>query len=432
MKQRTKNKRKSLNNLGSSAIFKYWKSAQQLQNLFNEHSDIESLPNIYLSLESLLSGKLNTHEFQSFTNQLKLNELAGKESKSRQFILDRGNDKLIGVVLSPCQLHPSSNSQAHDLFLVPARIDLDGNLHTYPQYTPWIPRMYLEPSSEDNLPIISDIESTKKIFEIFVKKEISNFSDYIKVALLCFNKATGSKFDSIEIEGYRSSTKIALKIAPKRISHDSIAKLYELLDQGKIEAGSIPSFTKNRPEKIYYKHSKPQLFKTSRLHVAHFNNDFCLSPSQRNSLYKFFRLQNNSALPVDGPPGTGKTTLIQAIIANTFVSSALLNLNTPPIVVVCGATNQSVTNVIDSLNQQNSDDLLSSRWIPNLQSYGLFCASKNQSLTNTKYHVENRQNTGYFFELLNDANIYEIEKYYLDRFNSTFDKKVKSIATATK
>ena len=93
MKQRTKNKRKSLNNLGSSAIFKYWKSAQQLQNLFNEHSDIESLPNIYLSLESLLSGKLNTHEFQSFTNQLKLNELAGKESKSRQFILDRGNDK---------------------------------------------------------------------------------------------------------------------------------------------------------------------------------------------------------------------------------------------------------------------------------------------------------------------------------------------------
>ena len=55
-------------------------------------------------------------------------------------------------------------------------------------------------------------------------------------------------------------------------------------------------------------------------------------------------------MAVDGPPGTGKTTLLHSVIASLWVNAALQRVE-PPVIVVSSTNNQAVTNVLDSLEQ---------------------------------------------------------------------------------
>ena len=116
-------------------------------------------------------------------------------------------------------------------------------------------------------------------------------------------------------------------------------------------------------------------------HVGHMGNEFSLSDSQRQILYHLFTLKNGEILSVTGPPGTGKTTLIQNVVANLFVESALKGKE-PPIIVAASNNNQAITNILDTFGraQSNSDELYH-RWLPNIEGYGLYLPSQKHGLT---------------------------------------------------
>ncbi|MFS1448837.1 hypothetical protein BCU14_021850, partial [Vibrio lentus] len=85
-------------------------------------------------------------------------------------------------------------------------------------------------------------------------------------------------------------------------------------------------------------------------------------------------------LAVSGPPGSGKTSMLKAVIAQESVLAALEG-RPCPIIVAAGATNQSVKNVVsafpDVLHDDNDDFILYQRWLPKINNYGSFLASND-------------------------------------------------------
>lgn len=85
-------------------------------------------------------------------------------------------------------------------------------------------------------------------------------------------------------------------------------------------------------------------------------------------------------LAVSGPPGSGKTSMLKAVIAQESVIAALEG-RPCPIIVAAGATNQSVKNVVsafpDVLHDDDDDFILYQRWLPKINNYGSFLASSD-------------------------------------------------------
>jgi hypothetical protein len=98
---------------------------------------------------------------------------------------------------------------------------------------------------------------------------------------------------------------------------------------------------------------------------------FPLDRSQRLALHNVIALRNEPGIiAVSGPPGTGKTDMLRAIVANRWVTAAYNEELCPPFTIVCGATNQSVHNVMDAFSgAEINEDKLKARWIKGISGY---------------------------------------------------------------
>ena len=82
---------------------------------------------------------------------------------------------------------------------------------------------------------------------------------------------------------------------------------------------------------------------------------------------------------MSGPPGTGKTTLLQTIVANLYVKHAL-NEDRAPIMIATSTNNQAVTNIIDSFGKIKAIGIknLESRWIKGVNSFAVYFPSRDR------------------------------------------------------
>lgn len=100
---------------------------------------------------------------------------------------------------------------------------------------------------------------------------------------------------------------------------------------------------------------------------GHVSSKFSLAPSQRRAVHGFNQLGYGKVLAVSGPPGTGKTTTLQDMVANLVTEHALKN-EPAPLIVGMSTNNQAVSNIIDSFGNIVSCDprSLDYRWIPRI------------------------------------------------------------------
>ncbi len=166
-------------------------------------------------------------------------------------------------------------------------------------------------------------------------------------------------------------------------------------------------------------------------HLGQMTGDFPLAQSQRIALHHLLLMPEGEILAINGPPGTGKTTLLGSIIASLWVKAAIKK-EFPPIVVVSSTNNRAIQNVIDSLENKilehtkfgtTMQEFLGKRWINGVTSFGLYLT--NNPKGSYQYYSENNQSGT--LQSIENSNYVQIKDYYLENFNKCFGLNVFSI-----
>ncbi len=114
-------------------------------------------------------------------------------------------------------------------------------------------------------------------------------------------------------------------------------------------------------------------------HLGQMHHKFPVAFSQRQAIRMYTDTQPYDILAISGPPGTGKTTLLQSMVATTVVDRVVRKM--PPALIIASSTNnQAITNILDSF-QIDHPSLLAQRWLPGVYTLGSYMSRKQ----NKKY-----------------------------------------------
>jgi DNA topoisomerase IA len=104
-------------------------------------------------------------------------------------------------------------------------------------------------------------------------------------------------------------------------------------------------------------------------HCGHMDSKYPLDATQRMGVVHFLATDIGEVQAINGPPGTGKTSMLKGAIASLFVAPLLdskIEKPDPPIIIASSATNQAVTNIISSFAtfaEESNSPTIASRWI---------------------------------------------------------------------
>jgi len=378
----------------------------------------------YKSLSDLNTQNLS-ELYRDFTKETKTEKQQADTDNTEE-----GNSPL-NVFIAPFSINgefvhakKSDNLPKVFPFWIPATINENGEITTPSNNKlPWFVRNVLDPIFSDSnyFPVIGSVKEVDAVLDKF-NFNLDNWTDYWDSAETFFEKVTRSNYSNLKIDNFETNNVLCIIKAKEIAITQNILYVYDDL----IKTNAIPALTskllsfQNQVRKTLP--NDRELF-TSKGHYGQYNNQFPLSNSQRKSLLIFEQENEGSILAVNGPPGTGKTTLLQSIVANEVVK-AVLNGNTPPKIVASSTNNQAITNILDSFGKKEDDKNKLIRWLPNILSLGSYLISSDTNKQNEAikkgYQIITRSNgkyEGYYFDNLHNADIDKLENYFYTYFS---------------
>ena len=109
--------------------------------------------------------------------------------------------------------------------------------------------------------------------------------------------------------------------------------------------------------------------------LGHASDAYPLASEQRDAASSIVA-REGEILGVNGPPGTGKTTLLLSVVASLWAKAALEE-GEPPVILAASTNNQAVTNIIDAFGRDFAagTGALAGRWLPGVKSFGAYFPS---------------------------------------------------------
>ncbi|ACV63244.1 conserved hypothetical protein [Desulfofarcimen acetoxidans DSM 771] len=418
-------------------ILKYWRNSLADSSRLHKKIDTSALE---ISHDVLNSGVI---DHDTTVKIVKLFKEANKTSKD----LDNTDNTAIPVLICPyrlalnyCGCHYEKRDGNLDKEItplwIPAKLSQHGKLQPIEGSLPWIARGLLDPTTKQGKTIgsIEDIEHY-----LSCTRTDDLWQDWHKFSNYCFNMLKSLPYGDLSFPEYTILTNaFIMPDTDIRGAELNNIKLLDYLIENNKTTPTLTRYASLSDMSIGPILNDQQEFKIASKHMGQMSSEFPLAPSQREALHHFLTLKNGEILAVNGPPGTGKTTLLHSIIANMWVEAAVFQTS-PPVIVAVSANNQAVTNIIDSFGKViKPKDILSERWLPEINSYGLYCPSSSAATrkNTTKFQIalsndNNFPATSGLPGKLEDSKYFTLaETYFLDKCTKYFGISINSIVEA--
>jgi len=348
------------------------------------------------------------------------------------------------IIIAPFELElQSSNYKAAPIhpFWIRARVNRFGHLSAPKDLFPLIARNYLAPIADiGNDFIFSKMDLVEEAREMETPfplddEEIVSWDIYWAYINDVFEAIAFSDMNFYNTEGYTTRPKVTYFATSSKIATaKSILFLYENLLNETIDFPLIEKLVDPIDRERKTAITDDGFLNYNHLHLGQMSNEFPLSISQRKTLLSYLTAEANSVTAVNGPPGTGKTTLLQSLVATEVVRSAIKG-EEAPVILACSTNNQAVTNIIDSfINSVSTMDELSERWIPGFHGYATYLPSNSKSektLKNINFLKGNLfGHEGTLCDVENETYVYDAENFFFDKYYEYFGFEADSLEDA--
>lgn len=271
--------------------------------------------------------------------------------------------------------HSTEHSKQPVLFCMAMLVNVspEGAIEPLKDTQPWINRELLEPS--DNEVLIGSLDAMDKWLQLN-PFEGGNLAKTLEWAEGLWNEVTGQVGLP---EGYKLWGRVALQPAAGTVGMNATLhqrRFYDsILDNNRLITPLLERYIDGGPE--------PSVVDETRKWIAAgqprgtMTAAYGMSPTQVEAMTAFCSLKEGEILAVNGPPGTGKTTLLQGIVATELVGRAIEG-GDPAVIVGTSTNNQAVTNIIDAMKKaMDSKDgrPWAKRWIEGADALGLYFPS---------------------------------------------------------
>jgi hypothetical protein len=291
----------------------------------------------------------------------------------------------LAVMLAPFSLRPvvgdsrrtaqPGQARAIHPFWIPARLTKTGQLQpptSNEHLIPWLIRDVLEPTTR-NAPVLGSLTTVDSELALWTWKT-DTWKQYYTNAQAFYAKATASAgwpANRAEIGDWVVDSNATLTLMPPQGMAANIIGLYRYLEKQSRLPALLTTLLQGQAAGLPLNPEALGLL-SIKGHYGQMGNSYPLSTSQRSTLQALLKTASGDVFPVNGPPGTGKTTLLQSIVANLIVEKAVLGQEAPRI-LASSTNNQAITNILDSFGREARV----SRWVPEAPSLGVFLTNSN-------------------------------------------------------
>ncbi|WP_429433599.1 DEAD/DEAH box helicase [Paraburkholderia sp. GAS33] len=315
---------------------------------------------------------------------------------------------------------------------IPCLLDKSGGLWPDPDRHPWIPRDLLEPT----LRAVS-VGSLERYDEFVsgLPGRPTSLGETLQIAANLFEAVTDARLPLLRdaddeesmarefsVDGYELvSAWHGIPYEPPIVAKHLI-RLYDHIIDGNPNLPLLDNLRTidDRPSRLPTATQDAQKWHANT--VGHMNRQYPLSPSQREAMVELSQLGEGKILAVNGPPGTGKTTLLQSVVAQVWVDAALRAAECP-LIVVASTNVKAVENVLDCF-ARISAETGHERWHPYARGFGLFLASESRE----SHHPTCTSRTHPFSEYETPDAVDAAEKLFLEKASAAFRERQELVA----